>query len=98
MKRTSSTKNTIKKKPKVLLNTEDSIDYTKSLTSEDTETAESGFQELDIAENIGKIKTEKKKIPPIKKTVPKSEKENKSFKKVKGKPNTTNGGHILIST
>jgi len=94
MKRTSSAKSSIKKKPKIL-NTEDSIDYTKSLTSEDTERVESGFQELDIVENIG---NEKKKITSIKKTVPKSEKENKSFKKIKGKPNTTNGWHILIRT
>lgn len=97
MKRTSSTKNSIKKKPKIL-NTEDSIDYTKSLTSEDAETVESGFEELDIAENPGKIKSEKKKTQAIKKPVLKSEKENKASKKTKGKSNTTNGGHILIIT
>ncbi|CAI6354000.1 unnamed protein product [Macrosiphum euphorbiae] len=103
MKRTSSTKNSIKKKPKIS-STEDSIDYTKSLTSEDAETVESGFQELDIAENPGKLKTEKKKTKAIKKTVTITDKENKSSKitvsktdnenktskKTKGKSNTTN--------
>jgi len=99
MKRTSSTENIIKKKPKIP--TEELIDYTKSLTSEDAETVESGFQQLDIAEeNLGKIKIEKKKkkTQAIKKTVPQNEKENKSSKKTKGKSNTTNGRHILIRT
>lgn len=111
MKRTSSTKNSIKKKPKIQ-STEDSIDYTKSLTSEDAETVGSGFEELDIAENTGKIKNEKKKTKAIKKTETKtdednksskktetkSDKENKSFKKTKGKSNTINGEHIFIRT
>ena len=109
MKRTSSTKNSIKKKPKIQ-STEDSIDYTKSLTSEDAETVESGFQELDIAENPGKLKIEKTKTKAIKKTVTitdtennsskkivtKTENKNKLSKKTKGKSNTTNGRHILI--
>lgn len=111
MKRTSSTKNSIKKKPKIQ-STENSIDYTKSLTSEYAETVGSGFEGLDIAENTGKIKIEKKKTKAIKKTETKtdednksskktetkSDKENKSFKKTKGKSNTINGGHILIRT
>jgi len=109
MKRTSSAKNSIKKKPKTL-STEDSIDYTKSLTSEDAETVESGFQELDIAENPGKLKIENQKTKAIKKTVTiadkenksskktvtKTDHENKSSKKTKGKSYTANGRYILI--
>jgi len=104
MKRTSSTKNSIKKKPKIQ-STEDSIDYTKSLTSEDAETVESGFQELDIAENPGKLKTKAiKKTVTItdkenkssKKTVTKTDSENKTSKKTKGKSNTRNGNINVI--
>lgn len=82
--RNPSTKNSIKKKQK--LNTEDSIDYTKSLTSEDVEIIESDFEELDNADNP----------QPIKKTVPKTDKQNKSPKVVKGKTNTKNGERILL--
>ncbi|CAH1732024.1 unnamed protein product [Aphis gossypii] len=78
LKRNPSTEDSIKKKQK--LNTEDSIDYTKSLTSEDAETIESGFEELDNADNP----------QAIKKKVPKTDKQNKSPKKFKEKTNIKN--------
>lgn len=95
MKRTLSTKPSIKKKHK--LETEDSIDYTKSLTSEDAETIESGFNiELDNADIPQKI-TEKK-TKAIKKKILITDEENKLAKKTKGKSSTTNGWYILIET
>jgi len=84
LKRNPSTDDSIKKKQK--LNTEDSIDYTKSLTSEDVETIESGFEELDNAD----------KPQVIKKKVPKTDKHNKSPKKAKEKTNIKNGKYILL--
>jgi hypothetical protein len=93
MKRTSSTKKSIEKKQK--LNTEDTIDYTKSLTSEDAETIEPGFEELDNVDNPVQTKTEIK-TQVNKKKVPKTDKENKSSKKIKGKPNTKDGEYILV--
>jgi len=63
-------------------NTEDIID----LTSEDAETIESGFGELNNAENP----------QATKKTVPKTNKQNKSPKEAKGKKITKNGECILL--
>lgn len=73
--RNRSAKNSIQKYQ--TLNTEDIID----LTSEYGETIESGLEELDNADNS----------QAIKKRVPKTDKQNKSSKKAKGKINTKNG-------
>lgn len=87
MKRNSSSKDNIKKKvPK--LDTEETADYTKLLTSEDSEIIESGNeQELDISDKPEKIKSAKKS-QAIKKKVLKTDKEN-GLKKTKGKPTKT---------
>lgn len=89
-KRNSSNENNIKKKLKKV-NLEDTIDYTKSLTSEDVETIDSiNEQELDNIDIPEKIKSAKK-AQGIKKKVPKNDKENNASKKTKGKPDTTSG-------
>jgi len=95
MKRNSSTKDNIKKKvPK--LDTEETADYTKLLTSEENEIIESGNeQELDISDKPEKIKSAKKS-QAIKKKVLKTDKEN-GLKKTKGKPTKTlTGIHFLV--
>lgn len=94
MKRNSSINGGIKKKiPK--LDTEDIMDYTKLLTSEDVETVESdNEQKLDVKKP--------KKIKPaknnqiVKKKAPKTEKENGVLKKTKGKTNSATGINLLI--
>lgn len=92
MKRTSSSKSVVK--PKLLKkNIEDTIDYTKSLTSEDVETVESGEEQEEQVDNTDvpeKIKSAKK-AQATKKKIVKDDKDNKLSKKIKGKPNTANG-------
>lgn len=95
MKRNSSTKGGIKKKiPK--LDTEDIMDYTKLLTSEDVETVESDNEKkLDVAKKQKKIKSAKNN-QTVKKKAPKTEKENGVIKKTKGKPNSATGINLLL--
>lgn len=89
MKRSVSTKDNIKKKPK--LTVEDTLDYTKSLTSEDVDVIEIGDEpELNNAEIPEKIKSAKKAQASKKKEL-KTDKENQLLKNAKGKPNSTNG-------
>lgn len=84
------------KKPKLpKLDTENTIDYTKLLTSEDIEAIEIDDEsELD---NVNK-KPEQNKSgkKSVKKSVPKDEKENKVLKKTKEKTNTINGIFVII--
>lgn len=95
MKRNSSTNGGIKKKiPK--LDTEDIMDYTKLLTSEDVEIVESdNEQKLDVVKKPKKIKpTKNNQI--VKKKAPETEKENGVLKKTKGKINSATGINLLI--
>lgn len=91
MKRSSSKQVNIKKKLPKLDTKDDTVDYTKSLTSENVEEIESDYEEkLDDSKKPEKIKAAKK-VEVIKKKGPKTEKENNLSKKTKGKPNASNG-------
>lgn len=104
LKRVSSVKGNLKKKLKSDIQTEETIDYTKSLTSDDVDMIGSG-DELELAEKPDKIKAAKKTkaskpslVPDLKKNntkgknkLPENSGEIKETKKAKGKPNATNG-------
>lgn len=93
MKRSISTSSNNKTKlPK--LDIENSMDYTKLLTSEDIEAIEIDNEpELEIVRKLEKNKTG---LKLIKKTTPKDEKENKGLKKIKEKSNTVNGIFLTL--
>lgn len=96
MKRNSSTKGGIKKKIPKLVDTEDIMDYTKLLTSENVETVEyDNEQKLDVAKKPKKIKPAKNN-QIVQKKVLKTGKENGVLKKIKGKPSSSTGINLLI--
>lgn len=90
IKRRSAAKEGIKKKMKKL-SIEDTVDYTKLLTSEDAEIIDSGDEpELNIVDKAKKI-ISAKKTQALKKKLPKTDKDNELSKNTKGNPKTTTG-------